>query len=149
MGAGLARSAAEALFEHDSIEADVFDAAYLRPFDEAALLESAEKTGRRAHHRGAQRRRRARRHRRRDHRPGRAVRQLDQVALPDQDLEVGVPAELYEFYGLTTADVAKQGPQPGQEVTIRAEPLLDPTGEGNQGTNTSLAMPRPQSLAGG
>ena len=28
------------------------------------------------------------------------------------------------------------------------EPVLDPTGEGDQGTNTSLAMPRPQSLAG-
>jgi hypothetical protein len=28
------------------------------------------------------------------------------------------------------------------------EPLLDPTGAGDLGTNTSLAMPRPQSLAG-
>jgi hypothetical protein len=28
------------------------------------------------------------------------------------------------------------------------EPLLDPTGDGDRGTNTSLAMPRPQSLAG-
>ena len=28
------------------------------------------------------------------------------------------------------------------------EPLLDPTGEGDRSTNTSLAMPRPQSLAG-
>ena len=28
------------------------------------------------------------------------------------------------------------------------EPLLDPTGDGDQGTDTSLAMPRPQSLAG-
>src|SRR5215469_11820472 len=46
MGTGLAAAAAEALFEHDSIEADVFDAAYLRPYDEAALLASAEKTGR-------------------------------------------------------------------------------------------------------
>ena len=41
-----AAQAAELLFEHDSVEADVFDAAYLRPFDEAALLASAEKTGR-------------------------------------------------------------------------------------------------------
>jgi transketolase len=31
---------------------------------------------------------------------------LDQVALPDQDLEVGVPAELYEYYGLTASNVA-------------------------------------------
>ena len=28
------------------------------------------------------------------------------------------------------------------------EPLLDPTGSGDQGTDTSLAMPRPQSLTG-
>jgi hypothetical protein len=28
------------------------------------------------------------------------------------------------------------------------EALLDPTGEGDRGTNTSLAQPRPQSLAG-
>jgi transketolase len=33
---------------------------------------------------------------------------LDQVALPDQDLEVGVPAELYEYYGLTAANVARK-----------------------------------------
>ena len=31
---------------------------------------------------------------------------LDQVALPDADLEVGVPAELYEYYGLTPSNVA-------------------------------------------
>ena len=31
---------------------------------------------------------------------------LAQVALPDQDLEVGVPAELYEYYGLTVSNVA-------------------------------------------
>ena len=28
------------------------------------------------------------------------------------------------------------------------EPLLDPTGVGDQGTDTALAQPRPQSLAG-
>jgi hypothetical protein len=28
------------------------------------------------------------------------------------------------------------------------EPLLDPTGDGDQGTDTALAQPRPQSLAG-
>jgi hypothetical protein len=28
------------------------------------------------------------------------------------------------------------------------EQLLDPTGDGDQGTNTTLVMPRPQSLAG-
>ena len=31
---------------------------------------------------------------------------LAQVALPDVDLEVGVPAELYEYYGLTPSNVA-------------------------------------------
>jgi transketolase len=108
MGTGLAAAAAEALFEHDSIEADVFDAAYLRPFDEAALLASAQKTGRVLTVE--------------DHsvvgglgtivaetvaRAGLSVR-LDQVALPDKDLEVGVPAELYEYYGLTPANVASR-----------------------------------------
>jgi len=38
-------------------------------------------------------------------RAGLSVR-LAQVALPDQDLEVGVPAELYEYYGLTAGNVA-------------------------------------------
>jgi hypothetical protein len=28
------------------------------------------------------------------------------------------------------------------------EPLLDPTGDGDRGTDTALAMPRPQSLTG-
>jgi len=106
MGLGLAAAAAELLFEHDSIEADVFDAAYLRPYDEDALLESARKTGRVLTVE--------------EHtvvgglgslcaeaiaRAGLSVR-LGQVALPDQDLEVGVPAELYEYYGLTVANVA-------------------------------------------
>ena len=73
---------------------------------------------------------------------------LDQVALPDEDLEVGVPAELYEYYGLTPAERGQQGPQPGQEVTTAMrEPLLDPTGDGDRGTNTR-SRPRPQSLAG-
>jgi transketolase len=105
LGLGLAAAAAELLFEHDSIEADVFDAAYLRPYDEAALLASAGQTGRVltveehsvvgglgsivAETVG---------------RAGLAV-QLAQVALPDADLEVGVPAELYEYYGLTIAGV--------------------------------------------
>jgi transketolase len=108
MGVGLAAQAAEILFEHDSVEADVFDAAYLRPYDEAALLASAEKT----HHVLTIE----------EHsvvgglgtvvaetvgRAGLSVH-LDQVALPDHDLEVGVPAELYEYYGLTPANVAKK-----------------------------------------
>jgi transketolase len=106
MGLGLAGAAAELLFEHDSIEADVFDAAYLRPYDETALLASASKTGRVLTVE--------------EHsvvgglgslvaeaiaRAGLSVR-LDQVALPDKDLEVGVPADLYEHYGLTPSNVA-------------------------------------------
>jgi transketolase len=108
MGVGLAAAAAEVLFERDSVEADVFDAAYLRPYDETALLASAEKTGRVLTIE--------------EHsvvgglgtivaetlaRAGLSVK-LDQVALPDQDLEVGVPAELYEYYGLTAANVAQK-----------------------------------------
>lgn len=106
MGLGLAAAAAELLFEHDSIEADVFDAAYLRPYDEEALLASARRTG---HVLTVE-----------EHsvvgglgaivaetvgRAGLAVK-LAQVALPDSDLEVGVPAELYEYYGLTAGNVA-------------------------------------------
>jgi transketolase len=107
-GLGLAVAAAEELFEHDSVEADVFDAAYLRPYDETALLASAEKTGKVLTIE--------------EHsvvgglgtivaeaiaRAGLSVK-LDQVALPDKDLEVGVPAELYEYYGLTPANVTKR-----------------------------------------
>jgi transketolase len=111
MGTGLAAQAAELLFERDGIEADVLDAAYLRPYDEAALLASAEKTGRVITVE--------------EHsvvgglgtivaetiaREGLSVR-LALVALPDEDLEVGVPAELYEFYGLTPSNVAAKAHQ--------------------------------------
>jgi transketolase len=108
MGVGLAVGAARLLAERDGIEAEVFDAAFLKPFDEAALVESAAKTGKVltvedhsvvgglssivaetvARHR--------------------LPVDLDQVALPAVDLEVGVPAELYEYYGLTVAGVAKK-----------------------------------------
>jgi transketolase len=106
MGLGLAAAAAELLFSRDSIEADVFDAAYLRPYDEEALLASARRTG---HVLTVE-----------EHsvvgglgaivaetvgRAGLAVK-LAQIALPDSDLEVGVPAELYEYYGLTAGNVA-------------------------------------------
>jgi transketolase len=106
MGLGLCAAAAAGLYEHDSIEADVFDAAYLRPYDETALLASAAKTG---HVLTVE-----------EHsvvgglgslvaeaiaRAGLSVR-LDQVALPAADLEVGVPADLYEHYGLTPSNVA-------------------------------------------
>jgi transketolase len=104
MGAGLAVRAAEELAEL-GIEADVLDACYLKPFDEQALVESAERTGRVVtieEHTTvgglasivaevAGRRR-----------LGVA---LAAVCLPDADLEVGMPADLYEYYGITVGGV--------------------------------------------
>jgi transketolase len=104
MGVGLAVRAAAALAV-EGIEADVYDAAYLKPFDEAALIESAARTGRvvtvEEHSEigglasivaeVAGRRR-----------LGVALRN---VGLPDADLEVGMPADLYEYYGFTTDGV--------------------------------------------
>jgi transketolase len=106
MGVGLAVAAARLLAERDGIEADVFDAAFLKPFDEAALAQSAAKTGKvltvEDHSvvggLGSIVAETVARHRLRA--------DLDQVALPAIDLEVGVPAELYEHYGLTVAGVA-------------------------------------------
>lgn len=104
MGTGLAVAAAAELAA-EGIEADVYDAAYLKPFDEEAIVATAGRTGRiltiEDHNEigglgsivaeVAGRRRLG------------AV--LAKAALPDEDLEVGVPAELYEFYGLTVAGV--------------------------------------------
>jgi transketolase len=106
MGVGLAVQAARLLAQRDGIEADVFDAAFLRPFDEAALAHSAAKTGKvltvEDHSvvggLGSIVAETVARHRLSD--------DLGQVALPAVDLEVGVPAELYEHYGLTVAGVA-------------------------------------------
>jgi transketolase len=105
MGVGLAVRAAQALRARDGIAADVLDAAFLKPFDADALVASAAKTGRVltvedhsvvgglgalvAETLAAR---------------GLAV-ELGQVALPAADLEVGVPAELYEYYGLTVEGV--------------------------------------------
>jgi len=104
MGVGLAMQAAE-LLAGDGIQADVYDAAYLKPYDEAALAESAARTGRVVTIE--------------DHseigglasivaevagRRNLAVA-LRAVALPDTDLEVGMPADLYEYYGLTARGV--------------------------------------------
>jgi transketolase len=105
MGVGLAAAAAEILFERHSIEADVFDAAYLRPYDEDALIASTRKTGRVLSIEdhsvvgglGSIVAETAGRHG--------LVARLAQCALPAEDLEVGVPAELYEYYGLTAAGV--------------------------------------------
>jgi transketolase len=104
LGAGLGVRAAAALAA-DGVEADVYDAAYLKPFDEAALAETVARTGRvvtvEEHseigglasivaevvgRRGL-------------------TAALRAVALPDTDLEVGVPADLYEYYRLTVAGV--------------------------------------------
>jgi transketolase len=105
MGVGLAVRAARQLSEQHGVEADVYDAAYLKPYDEAAIVTTANRTGKVltiedhsaigglcsivaetvARHKLAV--------------------GLRQAALPDEDLEVGVPAELYDYYGLTVASV--------------------------------------------
>jgi transketolase len=104
MGVGLAVRAADELAAQ-GVRADVYDAAFLKPFDEEAIVDTARRT--RAVLTIE------------DHsevgglasivaetvgRNGVAVR-LDRVALPDEDLEVGVPAALYEYYKLTPAGV--------------------------------------------
>jgi transketolase len=104
MGVGLAVRAAEELASR-GVQADVYDAAFLKPFDEEAIVDTARRTGAVLTIE--------------DHsevgglgsvvaetvaRNGLAVR-LDRVALPDEDLEVGLPAELYEHYRLTPAGV--------------------------------------------
>jgi transketolase len=106
MGVGLALQAAEALRARDGIAAEVLDAAFLKPFDEDALIASAAKTGRvlavEDHSvvggLGSLVAETVARHR--------LPVELGQVALPAADLEVGVPAELYEYYGLTVDGVA-------------------------------------------
>jgi transketolase len=104
MGVGLAVAAAAELAA-EGVKADVYDAAYLKPFDEDAIAEMAQRTGRVVTIE--------------DHtevgglasivaevagrrRLGAA---LARVCLPDRDLEVGVPAELYDFYGLNVSGV--------------------------------------------
>jgi transketolase len=104
LGVGLATRAAAELADA-GISAQVYDAAYLKPFDERAILDAAARTGRLLTVE--------------DHsvigglagivaetlgRNG-VVARLAHVGLPDVDLEVGVPARLYEHYGITTAGV--------------------------------------------
>jgi len=87
------------------VHAEVYDAAFLKPFDRDAIVDTARRTGAvltiedhsevgglasivaetLGQHAVAAR--------------------LAHVALPDEDLEVGAPAELYEHYGLTPAGV--------------------------------------------
>lgn len=105
MGVGLAVQAADVLRSEHGIAADVYDGGYLKPYDEAAIVESAGRTGKVLtieDHTvnggiGAIVAETVARHR--------IQADLVQAALPDVDLEVGVPAELYEYYGLTVAGV--------------------------------------------
>lgn len=104
LGVGLALRAAAELSAR-GIEADVYDAAYLKPFDADAIIATARATGQVVTIE--------------DHNEvgglgsivaevaGRQKLGVDlaRLALPDADLEVGVPAELYEYYGLTVAGV--------------------------------------------
>lgn len=100
MGVGLAVRAARELATQ-GVRADVYDAAFLKPFDRDAIVDTARRTGAVLTVE--------------DHsevgglagivaqtlgREGVSAR-LAQVALPDEDLEVGAPADLYEYYGLT------------------------------------------------
>jgi transketolase len=105
MGVGLARQAAQVLKDSHGIEADVYDAAYLKPYDEAAIVETAGRTGKvltiedhiGTGGLGTIVAETVARHR--------LTADLASAALPDTDLEVGVPAELYEHYGLTAGGV--------------------------------------------
>jgi transketolase len=104
MGVGLAVAAAGELAAQ-GIEADVYDAAYLKPFDEDAIADMARRTGRVVTIE--------------DHTEvgglasivaevagrSRLGAALARVCLPDQDLEVAVPADLYDFYGLNVSGV--------------------------------------------
>lgn len=107
LGVGLAVQAAAQLSAR-GITADVYDAAYLKPFDEEALAQTAARTGRVLTIEDhieigglasivaevAGRRRLGAR--------------LASISLPDADLEVGVPAQLYELYGLTVSGVVRR-----------------------------------------
>jgi transketolase len=105
MGVGLAVQAADVLKAEHGLSADVYDAGYLKPYDEAAIADTAGRTGKVLtieDHTvngglGAIVAETVARHK--------IVANLAQAALPDVDLEVGVPAELYEYYGLTVAGV--------------------------------------------
>ncbi len=107
VGVGCALGAAMAL-EEQGISVRVLDAAYLKPLDEDAILAAAAQTGAiltvEEHNviggLGTAVAEVLGRH-------GSAVR-LSIVALPDEDLEVAVPAELLAHYGITVEGVTKQ-----------------------------------------
>jgi transketolase len=108
IGLGLAVAAADALAADHGVQAEVLDAAYLKPFDEATLTASAARTRKvltvEDHSvvggLGTIVAETVARHK--------LTVDLAQVALPAGDLETGVPAELYEYYGLTVAGVTQR-----------------------------------------
>jgi transketolase len=97
---------AAALLAAEGIEAAVLDAVFLKPIDEAAIVDAARASGRvltvEEHNVAGG--------------LGTAVGEvlarhgvparLSIHGLPDQDLEVGTPADLYEYYKLTPAGVS-------------------------------------------
>jgi transketolase len=111
MGVGLAVGAAKVLAEQHGVSADVYDAAFLKPHDDAAIAASAGRTGRvltiedhlEIGGLGSIVAETVARHK--------LTADLAQCALPDKDLEVGVPAELYEYYGLTVPGVVARALQ--------------------------------------
>ena len=115
LGVGCAVAAAESL-QSQGVKAAVLDAAYIKPFDVGAVLDAARATGiiltveehsivgglgaavaeilgRNSTELTADR-------------GGEPVR-MGSVALPDEDLEVGVPAELLAHYGITPRGVTR------------------------------------------
>lgn len=107
IGVGCAVGAAEVLEGH-GIKATVLDAAYIKPLDEDAILHAARTTGAiltvEEHNviggLGSAVAEILGRH-------GASAR-LGFVALPDEDLEVGVPADLLAHYGITAEGVTRQ-----------------------------------------
>jgi transketolase len=107
VGVAAALGAAE-LLEAEGVDVEVLDAAYLKPLDEDAILESARTTGAiltvEEHGvvggLGAAVAEVLGRHR--------APARLGLHALPDEDLDVAPPAVLLERYGMTAPAVARQ-----------------------------------------
>ncbi len=110
MGVGLAVRVAAAL-AGEGTAADVYDAAYLKPYDEQAIVATATRTGKVLtiedhNHIGGL---------------GTLVAEtvaqhklptdLARAALPDEDLEVAAPRQLYDHYGLTTSKIADRARQ--------------------------------------
>ena len=107
VGVGAALGAST-LLEAEGLSVGVLDAAYLKPLDEAAILRAAEETGAvltvEEHNvvggLGSAVAEVLARHR--------APARIGLHGLPDEDLDVGVPAALLERYGLTARGVAEQ-----------------------------------------